>query len=159
MLSYADSKSTTSYVLLNMNVMSTSNFEYELRFRDIKRSMNDSILLIFLNTHYWSLVQILEWNRGFIDIFLVRVLYVLFGQKTDNKCSKLKLINTLILLHFSGATNLSNTIKVYILFKSGVYKIFVFFFSYFKYNSVTFATLLMGDIISWPLKIFRNKQK
>ena len=40
MLSSGESKSTTSYVLLSMNMMSTSNFEYEGRFHSIKKSMN-----------------------------------------------------------------------------------------------------------------------
>ena len=52
----------TSYVLLSMNMMRTSNFEYEQRFHDIKISTNaykyDSMQFIFLNTHCGSLLCI-----------------------------------------------------------------------------------------------------
>ena len=59
MLSYAESKAITSYMLLSMNVLSTWNFELEEWFHDIKISMNaykyseimSIIQLNFLNTH------------------------------------------------------------------------------------------------------------
>ena len=35
-----ESKSTTSYVLLSINMMSTSNIEYEQKLHDIKISLN-----------------------------------------------------------------------------------------------------------------------
>ena len=40
MLQYGESKSTTSYVLLSMNMMSTLNFEYEYGSNDINISIN-----------------------------------------------------------------------------------------------------------------------
>ena len=40
MLSHRESKSTTSYVLLSMSTMSTSNFEYEWYEHNIKIRMN-----------------------------------------------------------------------------------------------------------------------
>ena len=58
LMSYGESKSITSYVLLGMNIRSTLNFEYEQRLYDIKTSMKLWVLFIFLNTHYWSLVSI-----------------------------------------------------------------------------------------------------
>ena len=65
-LSFIESKSITSYVLLSMSMMSTSNVQYEWRFHYIKISMNvykyqklwvwfDS-MLIFLSNHCWSLI-------------------------------------------------------------------------------------------------------
>ena len=55
MLTYGESKSTTSHVLFSMSTMSASNFVYEQYEYDIKIIMNeyyeyDSNILIVLNT-------------------------------------------------------------------------------------------------------------
>ena len=60
-LSHREWNSTTSYMLLRSNMMSTSSFEYEDEFHDIKISTNaynyQKLWVWFDSTHCWSRVR------------------------------------------------------------------------------------------------------